>query len=117
MHRVSSRDDTNGALDADRDSLCGSGMPPARRVLGISWDFVAEAEPISIRNRSAGGESVAVRDTVIHVDRSAPGDGSADADGALRSEQYGVRLAGDLPGSPEQLQRRSEHQRERIIPH
>jgi hypothetical protein len=48
-------------------------MPPARCVLGIAWDFVAEAERITVRNRNPGGNSAAVADryTVTHADRNA----------------------------------------------
>ena len=37
-------------------------MPPDRCVLGVAWDFVAEAEPITVRNRNPGGNSAAVAD-------------------------------------------------------
>jgi hypothetical protein len=59
---LSPSDDTNGNLDAFRDSLCWSRMPPARCVFGIAWDFVAEAEPITVRNRHPGGNSAPVAD-------------------------------------------------------
>jgi hypothetical protein len=46
---------------------------PARGLLGIASDFVAEAEPITVRNRNPGGNSAVVADgyTVTHADRNA----------------------------------------------
>jgi hypothetical protein len=38
-------------------------MPPARCVFGIAWDFVAEAEPITVRNGHTGCNSALVADS------------------------------------------------------